>query len=413
MKITLHDSLNQERGASEAADLLEACVHCGFCLATCPTYIDSRDERDSPRGRIYLIKEFLETGDASRQTQQHLDRCLTCRSCETTCPSGVQYGALSDRGRALLETAVPRSAAQRGLRALLRGVLSRPRLFRPLIIAGQWLQPIMPAKLARKVPRRQQLLTLPHARHARRMLIAEGCVQAAATPATSAAVRRVLDKLEIETVAAPKAGCCGAVNYHLAAHDAALDNARRNIDAWWPELQTGAEAIISSASGCGTQLVDYGELLAHDPDYADKAAQVAASVRDISEVLESEDLSQLQVSSPYQSIAIQTPCSLQHGLKRPNGVQNILRQLGFTLTTTFDDHLCCGSAGTYSILQSDISQRLRTNKLRALQSDAPDVIVSANVGCQLHLDETADVPVMHWIELISAAIPTQPQGHIH
>ncbi|MEP0203030.1 MAG: glycolate oxidase subunit GlcF [Halioglobus sp.] len=413
MKITLHDSFKENRCASEAADLLEACVHCGFCLATCPTYVDNRDERDSPRGRIYLIKEFLETGEASTESQQHLDRCLTCRSCETTCPSGVQYGALSDRGRFLLESAVPRSIAQRSLRAVLRGVLSRPGLLKPLVVAGQWLQPILPPKLARKVPRRQDLPVSTAGHHARRMLIAEGCVQAAATPATSASVRMVLEQLKIEAIAAPSAGCCGAVNYHLAAHDAALENARRNIDAWWPQLQAGAEAIISSASGCGTQLADYGELLAHDQDYADKAAQVSAAVRDISEILENEDLSALRIDSPHKRIAIQTPCSLQHGLKRADALHTILQGLGFTLTNTFDDHLCCGSAGTYSILQRDISARLRENKLRALQSDAPDVIVSANVGCQLHLDEIADVPVVHWIELISAGITNQTERPLH
>jgi glycolate oxidase iron-sulfur subunit len=400
MYTDLHENFTRDPEARQARDLIDACVHCGFCLATCPTYLDSRDERDSPRGRIYLVKQLLETGDASALSRTHLDRCLSCRSCETTCPSGMRYGRLADIGRGLMEERAPRNPAQRVWRYLLRTVLSQPRLFRLALRLGQTVRPLLPASLAAQIPQRQSLPPQPVATHTRRMLVLEGCVQSAATPRTNAAARRILDRLGITLTSAPQAGCCGAVNYHLGAHADGLDNMRRNIDAWWPYIEAGAEAIVSSASGCGSLLVDYGELLARDPAYADKAARVSALVRDIGEVLQQEDLASLAVDADIGRVAVQVPCTLQHGLKLPELIPDILRRVGFDLAEVRESHLCCGSAGTYSILQPDTSQRLRDNKMRALSVDSPAIIATGNVGCQLHLQAASEVPVVHWIELL-------------
>lgn len=400
MHVELHPDFAQRTEGIAAKTLTSACVHCGFCLATCPTYLDNRDERDSPRGRIYLIKQLLETGAASQQTHTHLDSCLTCRSCETTCPSGMQYGKLLDIGRGLMEERVPRSPIDRGLRRLLRFGLGQPRLLAIVLRAAQWLRPALPSRLAAKIPARQQPGNLPTARRARSMLVLEGCVQQAATPTTNAAARRVLDRLGISLTSVTRAGCCGAVNYHLGAHADGLDDMRRNIDAWWPQVEAGAEAIVSSATGCGTMLADYGELLADDPKYAARAERISELCRDIAEVVLAEDLSGLKINTAVGRVAVQTPCSAQHGLKKPDLITGVLNKAGFTLAATRDDHLCCGSAGTYSILQPHTSARLRERKLQALGEDTPAMIASGNVGCQLHLQTEADVPVVHWIELL-------------
>jgi len=401
MHVELHPLFAGTAEGQIARDLTSACVHCGFCLETCPTYLDSRDERDSPRGRIYLIKQLLETGEASEQTHTHLDRCLTCRSCETTCPSGMQYGRrLVDIGRGLMEQQVPRPAYSRGLRWLLRFVLSRPRLFAAALALGQAVRPALPKSLHSKVPLRQARKPLPTGQHPRKMLVLEGCAQNAATPNTNDAARRVLDRLGITLIAAPGAGCCGAVNYHLAAHEDGLDNMRRNIDAWWPYIESGAEAIVSNASGCGSMLVEYGELLALDPAYAHKAKRVSELTRDIGEVLLQENLGELAINTAIGKVAVHTPCTLQHALGLPDLVPELLGQAGFELAQTTDKHLCCGSAGTYSILQALTSERLRDNKLRALTDDAPALIATANVRCQLHMQGTAGIPVVHWIELL-------------
>jgi glycolate oxidase iron-sulfur subunit len=405
MHVELHPRFANTSEGKAAQNLTSACVHCGFCLATCPTYLDSRDERDSPRGRIYLIKQLLETGAASEQTHTHLDRCLTCRSCETTCPSGMQYGKLVDIGRGLMEREAPRSVSTRSLRWLLRAVLSRPRLFAAALSLGQAVRPLLPAYLKNKIPARQARTKIPSARHARTMLVLEGCAQNAATPNTNDAARRVLDKLGITLLAAPGAGCCGAVNYHLGAHEDGLDNMRRNIDAWWPAIESGAEAIVNSASGCGSMLVGYGELLANDPAYADKARQVSALTRDIGEILLQEDLHELAINTSIGKVAVHTPCTLQHALHLPQLIPQLLQRAGFELAQTTDNHLCCGSAGTYSILQPVISTRLRDNKLAALRGDSPNCIVTANIGCQLHMQSATDIPVVHWIELFDQALP--------
>ena len=400
MHVELYSGYADDEQAKEAGRLISACVHCGFCLETCPTYLINRDERDSPRGRIYLIKSLLESGAASDQTHTHLDRCLSCRSCETTCPSGMQYGQLLDIGRDLMEQRVPRPVPQRLLRRALRQVLTRPRLFALGLRLGQLLRPLLPAALRAQVPPRQASGFLPGQQHTRTMLLLDGCVQSAATPATNAAARRVFDRLGITLRVAARAGCCGAVNYHLAAHRDGLDDMRRNIDAWWPHVEAGAEAILSSASGCGSMLTDYGRLLAHDPAYADRAQRVSALARDIGEVLMDEDLGRLTINRPAARVAVQTPCSMQHGMQLPNLIADILGKAGFELATCAGSHLCCGSAGTYSLLQGNMSRRLRDDKLLALTADSPDLIATGNVGCQLHLQAAAPVPVVHWIELL-------------
>lgn len=405
MHVKLHPDYagsGQDGQAHKAVDLISACVHCGFCLETCPTYLVTRDERDSPRGRIYLIKQLLESGEASNQTHTHLDRCLTCRNCETTCPSGVQYGKLVDIGRDLMEQRVPRPMQQRGLRWLLRRGLTLPRLFGTALRVGQLLRPLLPGRLRQQIPAPQNTGPIPGRTHGRVMLLLEGCVQQSATPGTNAAARRVFDRLGITLQPVARAACCGAVNYHLAAHEDGLDDMRRNIDAWWPKIEAGAEAIVSSATGCGSMLADYGDLLAHDPVYADKAQRVSEIAHDIGEILLEEDMGKLEINRSVGKVAVQTPCSLQHGMRLPTLITDVLTRAGFELAVTHNSQLCCGSAGTYSLLQPAMSRALRANKLRALSVDAPQLIATGNVGCQLHLQAAAKVPVVHWIELLDS-----------
>lgn len=412
MHVDLHSSYRDTPEGIAAKDYLSACVHCGFCLATCPTYLDNQDERDSPRGRIYLIKQLLETGSSSATTQTHLDRCLTCRSCETICPSGVQYGALADIGKHLVEAQVKRPAASRATRWLLRKTLSNPALFATLLRLGQFFRPLCPTVLRNKIPPKQKLKPSQSESlgpEPRRMLTLQGCIQSSATPNTTAATERVLHKLGISLISANKAGCCGAVNYHLSAHDDGLSDMRRNIDAWWPLIQPDSgpavEAIVSTASGCGSMLVDYGHLLASDSAYAAKALRVSELSKDISEILLAEDLQSLTPHTAIGKVAVHTPCSLQHALKLPDAIATILSQAGFDIANTTESHLCCGSAGTYSILQPDISQRLLDNKLHALNIDQPALIATANIGCQLHMGTKSKIPVRHWIELLDDSAP--------
>jgi glycolate oxidase iron-sulfur subunit len=404
MDVKLHPDLADSILAREAATAIEACVHCGFCLATCPTYLDSRDERDSPRGRIYLIKELLETGDSSRTAQHHLDRCLTCRSCETTCPSAVRYGDIADAGRALLEETVARSARERLARWLLRAIVPRRRRFAFLLAVGQTLRPLLPRQLGDSVPPRQKpLATAPtHGKHERRVILLEGCVQGAATPLSNQCVRAILDDLGIGVAATPAQGCCGALNTHLAAVEDGKDDMRRNIDAWWPAIEAGAEAIISAASGCSSQLKDYAKALARDPAYAERAARVSVLAQDFAPYLQRLTAATPPVRQDRLAgirVAVHVPCSQSHALGEPDTVRQLLQARGYRIVRTRDDHLCCGSAGSYSLLQPAMSQRLRAAKLNALDADAPDVIVSANIGCQLHLAQGSDIPVKHWVEL--------------
>ncbi|NOT17728.1 MAG: glycolate oxidase subunit GlcF [Sulfuriferula sp.] len=382
----------------EADAILRSCVHCGFCTATCPTYQLQSDELDGPRGRIYLIKQVLEGQPATAKTQLHLDRCLTCRSCESTCPSGVQYGHLVDIGRALVEQQVGRRWHEKLLRATLRAVIPHRQRFATLLGLGRLARPFLPAVLQKKIPVKQAAGIWPAPRHARKMLVLTGCAQPATTPLTNAAAARVLDKLGVSLLEISGAGCCGALSQHLSAAQEAQDFARRNIDAWWPHIVAGAETIVMTASGCGVMVKDYGHLLRDDADYAEKAARVSAMTKDLLEVLATLDLSGLR-TAPAQPIAVHAPCTLQHGQKLSGGLESLLRRAGFTLTAVPDAHLCCGSAGTYSILQPVLSQQLLAQKLTALNSGQPSLIVTANVGCQLHLASQSGIPVYHWISL--------------
>jgi glycolate oxidase iron-sulfur subunit len=409
MQTSLAAFIRDTAEGREAEAILRACVHCGFCTATCPTYQLVGDELDGPRGRIYLVKQVLEGTPATTKTRDHLDRCLTCRACETTCPSGVRYGRLADIGRQVVETQVPRTGGDRLLRQALRTVLPRPALFGPMLSAARALKPLLPAALANKVPPRRAAGTRPAPRHARRMLVLEGCVQPAIAPGINAAAARVLDRLGVSLVAAPAAGCCGAVTHHLNAHEAALDQMRRNVDAWWPAIEGGAEAIVITASGCGAMVKEYAALLAHDPDYAARAARVTELSRDLSEVVAAE-LARPGAAlpprpGPGRRVAFHAPCTLQHALRLRGKVEPMLAMLGLEPTEVPDAHLCCGSAGTYSILQPELSRRLLEQKVAALKSDAPLSILTANIGCLGHLQAGCDLPVEHWIEAVDRLWP--------
>jgi glycolate oxidase iron-sulfur subunit len=390
----------------EAEAIVRKCVHCGFCLATCPTYQLLGDELDSPRGRIYLMKQVLEGEPVTARTQLHLDRCLTCRNCETTCPSGVEYGRLVDIGRGLVEQSVKRPVAEQLKRKALSAVIPKAGVFGPLLRLGQLAKPLLPAALANKVPgdRAAGDATWPPVRHARKMLVLEGCAQPALAPGINAATARLLDRCGISLIKAAQAGCCGALDYHLSDHAAGMQYMRRNIDAWWPHVQAGAEAIVVTASGCGALVKEYGHLLRHDAQYKDKAAKVSALMRDVSEVVTSQgdELRQFLPSKPQPGakLAFHPPCSLQHGLKLRNVVEPLLAAAGFELTYVADAHLCCGSAGTYSILQPELSQRLLRNKIDALEAGDPQTIVTANIGCQTHLQSATQRPVRHWVEVL-------------
>ncbi|AOE65148.1 glycolate oxidase subunit GlcF [Pseudomonas corrugata] len=405
MQTTLSEEARQLPRAEEAESILRTCVHCGFCNATCPTYQLLGDELDGPRGRIYLIKQVLEGNPVTAKTQQHLDRCLSCRNCETTCPSGVDYHNLLDIGRAVVDAAVGRPLGQRLLREGLRAVVPNPGVFKGLIGGGRMFRPWLPDSLRGKVPRHVPAAKpRPVNRHARHVLMLEGCVQPSLSPNTNAAAARVLDRLGISVTPVAEAGCCGAVDYHLDAQAVGLDRARRNIDAWWPNIEDGVEAIVQTASSCGAFIKDYGHLLGSDPAYAEKAKKVSALAKDLVEVLREEPLEMLRVRSD-QRLAFHCPCTLQHAQKLGGAVEAVLTNLGFELTPVPDSHLCCGSAGTYSITQPELSRQLRDNKLNALESGRPDVIVTANIGCQTHLDGAGRTPVRHWIEWVEAALP--------
>jgi glycolate oxidase iron-sulfur subunit len=405
MQTTLADFIKGTPEGDEAEAILRKCVHCGFCTATCPTYQLLGDELDGPRGRIYLIKQALEGKPVTKKTQLHLDRCLTCRACETTCPSGVHYSRLLDIGRGVVEARVQRTPGDALARTALRKVLTRPALFHPLLKLGQAMRPVLPGKLRRKVPASIAAAPpRPSGVQARKMLVLEGCVQPSLAPATNAAAARVLDKLGISLVPAAQAGCCGAVSFHLEARGEALDFMRRNIDAWWPYIEDGVEAIVMTASGCAVMVKDYGYQLAHDPQYAEKAARVSALCKDLSVVLASEAENLQRVLAPLPAplrVSFHSPCTLQHGLALKGEAESLLATLGYDVLPIRDSHLCCGSAGTYSLLHPDIARRLRNDKLDALTSPSPDQIVTANIGCQTHLQSGTPRRVRHWVELLA------------
>jgi glycolate oxidase iron-sulfur subunit len=389
---------NNTPKAQEAQAILRRCVHCGFCNATCPTYQLKGDELDGPRGRIYLLKQMFEGNQVTQQTQLHLDRCLSCRSCETTCPSGVEFGRLADIGRHLIDQKVPRTWQQRLFRHALLWCLPYPKRFSRLIGLARWVRPALPAKLKNKIPNRQPDRLWPESRHARKILLLDGCVQGSLAPKINTSTARVLDQLGISAIRLPNAGCCGALNYHLSDQSGGLDKMRRVIDACWPHIESGVEAIIMTASGCGAMLKDYGKLFRDDPAYAIKAEWFSALCKDISEVLGNEDVSKLTITP--SKIAFQSPCSLQHAQQLNGVTETLLTKLGFNLTPVNEAHLCCGSAGAYSLLQPEIADQLRTRKLDNLQQNQPELIATANIGCLLHLQEKANIPIMHWIELL-------------
>ena len=400
MQTSLLDKYSQSELGKQADNILRKCVHCGFCLATCPTYDLLGNELDSPRGRIYLIKQVLEGQTPSEKTQTHLDRCLTCRNCETTCPSGVEYGHLADAGRHLVENQVPRSIRQKLLRKTMSAILPYKNRISPLVKLGQSVAPILPSSLRSHLPAKQKAGSWPTTTHKRTMLVLDGCVQPSMAPDINPATARVLDKLAINLIAVKQAGCCGALSYHLNEQEEGLQFARANIDAWWPHIEAGAEAIVMTASGCGVFVAEYGELLKHDAKYAHKAEKISALCKDVSEVIAAEDLSELKTEADT-AIAFHPPCTLQHGQKKMGTTEKLLKELGFSLTRIKDSHFCCGSAGTYSILQKDLSQKLLTRKIDAIKQEQPDIIATANIGCLLHLQSASgDTPVMHWIELL-------------
>ena len=416
MQTNLAPEYKNTADGQAAEAILRKCVHCGFCTATCPTYQLLGDELDGPRGRIYLMKQVLEGETPTRKTQLHLDRCLTCRNCETTCPSGVDYGHLVDIGRKLVDAKVERPLGERALRWALKEGLTSP-LFAPAMKIGQLVRGLLPEALKNKVPAPQNAGTWPTRTHARKVLMLAGCVQPSMMPNINSATARVLDAAGIQTVIAPQAGCCGAVKFHLNDHEGGKAQMRANIDAWWPHVQAGSpstvEAIIMNASGCGVTVKEYGHTLKDDPLYAAKAARISELTKDLSELLP-ELVATLRSVRPElveglahkaPKLAFHPPCTLQHGQQLRGGVEQYLGDLGFDVkVSTNEAHLCCGSAGTYSVLNPDIAYQLRDRKLGNLNEMQPEVIVSANIGCITHLQSGTATPVRHWVEVLDEAL---------
>jgi glycolate oxidase iron-sulfur subunit len=401
MQTNLADFIKGTREGDEAEAILRACVHCGFCTATCPTYQLLGDELDGPRGRIYLIKQVLEGAEPTHKTQLHLDRCLTCRNCETTCPSGVKYGRLVDIGRKVVEERVARPLGERIKRTTLKEALPHRGLFKAAFKAGQAVRPLLSKDLQDKLQPVRPAGTWPTREHARKMLVLDGCVQPAMGPNINAATARVLDALGVQLVVAPKAGCCGAVRYHMNDQEGGLDDMRRNIDAWWPYVDQ-VEAIVMTASGCGVTVKEYGHLLAHDSEYAAKAARISGLTKDLSEIMPQfeAELAARMKGKLEKRVAFHPPCTLQHGQQIRGKVEGVLRAVGVDVVLCAESHLCCGSAGTYSVLQPELAHQLRDRKLANLEATGAGEIVSANIGCLTHLQSGTDTPVTHWIELV-------------
>ena len=408
MQTNLAEWARDSKLGQEADDILRRCVHCGFCTATCPTYQVLGDELDSPRGRIYLIKEVLEGKEPTQATQQHLDRCLTCRNCETTCPSGVQYGHLVDIGRQIVEEKVERPFMQRLQRTLLRKGLVSP-LFAPAYKLGQALRGVLPQSLQRKIVEARPAGVVPQTQaHAKQVLLLAGCVQPTMMPTIDAATIRVLDRLGIGTQVVAGAGCCGALNFHLDDQETARSQMRANIDAWLPYVESGKiDAIVMNASGCGAMVAEYAHHLRDDPVYAPKAAKIVALVRDVAQVVgpHAEQLAQqLDPQKLPMRPVFHPPCTLQHWQGLRPASEQLLTQLGMSLQPFTESHLCCGSAGAYSVLQPEISTSLRDRKLGHLNAAQPDMMLSSNIGCIGHLQSGTDTPVRHWIEVVDAAL---------
>jgi glycolate oxidase iron-sulfur subunit len=399
MQTRLADFIKGTADGDEAEAILRACVHCGFCTATCPTYQLLGDELDGPRGRIYLIKQVLEGVEPTRKTQLHLDRCLTCRNCETTCPSGVRYGRLADIGRKVVDQRVTRPPMERIKRLLLKEALPRQWIFKPVLRVGKLLRPLLAPALQDKLTDTAPAGRWPSASHARKMLLLDGCVQPAMSPNINAATARVLDQLGIQLLIAPKAGCCGALRFHMNDQEAGLNDMRRNIDAWWPLIEQ-VEAIVMTASGCGVTVKEYGHLLAHDERYAQKAQRISDMTKDISEVLEplADVIAAKAISQ--DRVVFHPPCTLQHGQRIRGKAEAILGKAGVDVVLCADSHMCCGSAGAYSMLHPDIATALRDRKLENLHATGAGQIVTANIGCISHLQSGTATPVRHWVELL-------------
>ena len=410
MQTNIEEALKTTDEGIEAERILRSCVHCGFCTATCPTYKLLGDELDGPRGRIYLIKGLLEGKEASNKTQLHLDRCLTCLACETSCPSGVEYGHLLDIGRQQINKKVKRALSERCYRYFLRKILPYPERFSFFLNIGKSIRFILPDKYRRMIPERKhvnyQAKKLETIEYTRKMILFTGCVQSSLAPEINCASTRLLNRLGVETVASRGETCCGAINHHMAVDDSGLAFIKINIDAWWPYIEDGIEAIVISASGCGAMIKDYGYILRNDAEYKDKAQQISRMARDIGEIIAAEELETLKkiIMASSAKYAFQDPCSLQHGQKMENETEKLLKNIGYRICKIRDANQCCGSAGTYSLLQTELSEKLRRKKISALEEVKPDMILTANIGCQLHLQQATDVPVKHWIEILEGDI---------
>jgi len=402
MQTNIDEALKITNEGKEADRILRSCIHCGLCNATCPTYRLLGDELDGPRGRIYLIKGLLEGNETSDKTQMHLDRCLTCLACETSCPSGVEYGRLLDIGRQLINKNVQRTLADRSYRYLLRKILPYSGRFSFFLRLGRGLRFILPGNLRQMIPENKSVGITESARFKRKMILFSGCVQPSLSPETNCAATRVLNRLGVETIVSHGESCCGAINHHMAVDDSGLSFIKNNIDIWWPYIEEGIEAIVISASGCGAMIKDYGYILRNDADYKDKAHQISIMAKDVGEIIAAEEIGELRkiIKASSGRYAFQNPCSLQHGQKIKDETENLLKKLGYQIEHIEDANQCCGSAGTYSLLQTELSEKLRRKKISALEEVKPDVIMTANVGCQLHLQQATDIPVKHWIEIL-------------
>ncbi|MCA3554963.1 glycolate oxidase subunit GlcF [Aestuariivirga sp.] len=399
-----------------ANQILRKCVHCGFCTATCPTYVLLGDELDSPRGRIYLIKNMLESGEpADAKTVKHLDRCLSCLSCMTTCPSGVNYMHLVDEARAHVEETYRRPPFERLLRNVLAYTMPRPRLFRLSLIGARLASPLAPVAKSFGATRIAALLGLtpkrmpapepigrPGIYPARgqkkgRVALLMGCVQSVLDPGINAATIRLLNRLGFEVVVSGEEACCGSLTHHMGKEADALARARRSIDQW---TKADVDAVIVTASGCGTTIKDYGHMLRHDAAYAEKAKAISAKAKDVTEFLIMQDLPEARGGL---RLAYHSACSMQHGQKIRTEPQKLLRRAGFTVMDVPEGHLCCGSAGTYNILQPEIATRLRDRKVANIEQLSPQAIATGNIGCITQIGLGTKIPILHTVELLDWA----------